>query len=143
MNEGWNAISWTLIVTAQISVGYSLVSVINSIVIKQQVITITQFFLIPSSIWLGYHRIARFGVKELKPLAFGLLLFSAAILTAIPMALLIFNAVNVGVENQQQFQEIVIVRMVPYYTQLCLVFALLGFYITVWWHKAVPQTKKP
>lgn len=148
MNKGWNALSWVLIVVAQIALGYALVSVINSVIYKPQIETITQFLMIPISIFLGY-LIGVYGIgilglvlKKLKPRVAGLRLFTTAIMTVIPMLMLIFNAVTVGVENQQQFQDIVMVRMVPYYTQLCAVFALLGFYITIWWHKVVPKKQK-
>ena len=149
MNKGWNALSWVLIVVAQIALGYALVSVINSVIYKPQIETITQFLMIPISIFLGYligvYGIGMLGLvlKKLKPRIAGLRLFTTAIMTVIPMLMLIFNAVTVGVENRQQFQDIVMVRMVPYYTQLCAVFALLGFYITIWWHKVVPKKTKP
>lgn len=149
MNKGWNALSWVLIVVAQIALGYALVSVINSVIYKPQIETITQFLMIPISIFLGYligvYGIGMLGLvlKKLKPRVAGLRLFTTAIMTVIPMLMLIFNAVTVGVENRQQFQDIVMVRMVPYYTQLCAVFALLGFYITIWWHKVVPKKTKP
>lgn len=149
MNKGWNALSWVLIVVAQIALGYALVSVINSVIYKPQIETITQFLMIPLSIFLGYligvYGIGMLGLvlKKLKPLVAGLRLFTTAVMTVIPMLMLIFNAVTVGVENRQQFQDIVMVRMVPYYTQLCAVFALLGFYITIWWHKVVPKKTKP
>lgn len=149
MNKGWNALSWVLIVVAQIALGYALVSVINSVIYKPQIETIAQFLMIPISIFLGYligvYGIGMLGLvlKKLKPRVAGLRLFTTAIMTVIPMLMLIFNAVTVGVENRQQFQDIVMVRMVPYYTQLCAVFALLGFYITIWWHKVVPKKTKP
>jgi len=149
MNKGWDALSWILIVLAQIAIGYALVFTINLIIYKPQIETIPQFLTIPLSIWLGYlvgvYGIGMLGLvlKKLEPLVAGLRLFTTAIMTVIPMLMLIFNAVTVGVENRQQFQDIVMVRMVPYYTQLCVVFALLGFYITVWWHKVVPKRTKP
>jgi len=149
MNKGWNALTWILIGLAQLAVGYGLVFIINLNIYKPQIETIPQFLLIPLSIWLGYlvgiYSIGMLGLglKKLKPLVAGLRLFTTAVMAIIPMMVLIFNAVTIGLEDQQQFQELVMVRMVPYYTQLCAVFALLGFYITIWWHKAAPRKSQP
>jgi len=149
MNKGWNALTWILIGLAQLAVGYGLVFIINLNIYKPQIETIPQFLLIPLSIWLGYlvgiYSIGMLGLglKKLKPLVAGLRLFTTAVMAIIPMLVLIFNAVTIGLEDQQQFQELVMVRMVPYYTQLCAVFALLGFYITIWWHKAAPRKSQP
>lgn len=145
IKQVWNAITWALIVGAQLAVGYALVFIVNLSINTSQIETIAQFLKIPSSIWLGYsigvYGIGMLGVwlKKYQPLVPLLRLATTATMALIPMLILIFNSVTVGVENQKEFQDLVIVRMVPYYTQLCAVFALLGFYITVWWHKAVPK----
>ncbi len=145
MNKIWNALSWILIVVAQIVIGYGLVYFLNILNYKPQYETIQQFLMIPFSIWLGYLigvygiGMLGLGLKKIEPLVAGLRFLTTAVMTAIPMLILIFNAVTMGLEDRQQFQDIVMVRMVPYYTQLCTVFALLGFYVTVWWHRAVPK----
>lgn len=149
MNKAWNAFTWVLIVTVQIVVGYGLVILINSLTQKPPVVTVQQFLLIPFSIWLGYltgiYGIGMLGLvlKKIEPRVAGLRLLTTAVLTAVPVLMLIFNGTTVGLENQQQFQAIVMGRMVPYYTQLCAVFSLLGFYVTIWWHRAAPQKAKP
>jgi hypothetical protein len=148
MKKTWNVLAWILIVAAQIALGYILVLLLTLNNSKPPLETISHFLLTPLFIWLGYligiYGIGMLGLvlKKVKPLVPGLRLLTTAILAVLPMLMLIFNAVTVGVENQQQFQDLVINRMVPYYTQLCAVFSLLGFYITVWWHKAVPKKIK-
>lgn len=149
MNKGWDAFSWVVLVVAQIAIGYLLVVILNSIFLKPQIETIQQFLMIPFSIWFGYligvYGIGMLGLvlKKVTPLVAGLRLITTAVMTAIPMLVLIFNATTVGLENGQDFQDIVMARMVPYYTQLCAVFALLGFHITVWWQRAAPKKAKP
>ncbi len=148
MNKGWNVLSWILIVVAQVAIGYGLVFLGKGLYDQQQVVTIAQFLVIPTGIWLcyavGIYAIGMLGLvlKKVTPLVPGIRLMTTMTLAVVPMLMLIFNAVSVGPQNQQQFQGVVIARMVPYYTQLSAAFALFGFYITIWWHKAEPQTGK-
>ncbi len=148
MTKSWAAISWVLICLAQVGVGYALAFLSNVIINQPVAETFGQFLLIPLGIWLGYiigvYGVGMLGLalKKITPKVPGLRLLTTAILAAIPMLILIFNANAAGVENQAQFQNIIMGRMVPYYTQLCAVFALLGFYITIWWHRVVPAKEK-
>ncbi len=148
MTKSWAAISWVLICLAQIGAGYGL-AFISTVIINQPVPkTLSQFLMIPLGIWLGYvigvTGVGMLGLalKNVKPKVPGLRLLTTGALAAIPMLILIFNAYTAGFEDQAQFQSLVMARMVPYYTQLCAVFALLGFYITIWWHRVVPAKKK-
>ncbi len=148
MKKSWNTLLWILILAAQFGIGYALVTLSNTFTIRPRMETIPQFLMVPLGIWLGYLvGVYALGMlvlvlKKVEPVAAGLRLFTTAVLGTLPMLILIFNAVTIGVENQQQFQTLVMARMVPYYTNLCAVFALLGFYITVWWHKVTPKTEK-
>ncbi len=148
MTKSWAAISWVLICLAQIGVGYALAFLSNVIINQPAPGAINQFLQIPLGIWLGYiigvTGIGMLGLalKKITPMVPGLRLLTTAALAAIPMLILIFNAYTAGFEDQAQFQSLVMGRMVPYYTQLCAVFALLGFYITVWWHRVVPAKEK-
>ncbi len=149
MTKRWNTLSWILILVAQYATGYALAYMSNLIINQPEVSTMKQFLLFPLGIWLSYiigvHGVGMFGLflKKMKPMIPGLRFLTTAIMAVIPMLILIFNAVTVGVDNNlQQFHDLVMIRRVPYYTQLCAVFALLGFYATVWWHKAVPTKKK-
>lgn len=145
MNKRWNTVSWVLILIAQVAVGYGIVFLGTVYINQPETKTLQQFLIIPLTIWLGYlvgvYGIGMLGLslKKVEPRVSWLRLFTTAVAGLVPVLILIFNAATVGVENQQQFHDLVIVRMVPYYTQLCAVFALLGFYITIWWHRAVPS----
>ncbi len=148
MKKNWSTLAWVLIVAVQTAVGYGLVSLSGSFTIKSHINTTAQFLMVPLGIWLGYsigvYGIGMLGLvlKKVKPLVPGLRLLTTAVMTAIPLLILTFNAITVGLENQQQFQGVVIGRMVPYYTQLCLAFSLLGFYVTLWLNKTVPIKAK-
>ncbi len=148
MTKSWAAISWVLICLAQIGAGYVLAFLSNVIINQPVSETFSQFLMIPLGIWLGYiigvTGVGMLGLalRKITPKVPGLRLLTTGALAAIPMLILIFNAYTVGIENQSDFQSIVVSRMVPYYTQLCAVFALLGFYITIWWHRVVPAKKK-
>lgn len=148
MAKSWSTISWVLICIAQMGAGYGL-ALLSSVIINQPVIeTISQLLQIILGIWAGY-TLGIFGVgmiglalKKITPKVPRLRLLTTAALAVIPMLILYLNAVTIGVENQVEFQSIVISRMVPYYTQLCAAFTLLGFYLTIWWHRVIPIKKK-
>ncbi len=145
MNKLLNTLSWVLIGVGQIGVSYLLITLATLSIFQTKIVTMQQFIMVPLSIW-GSYVVGVFGVgmlglklQKVKPLVPGLRLAATAVTTALPMFMLGFNAAAVGVQNQPQFQDIVIVRMVPYYTELCAVFALLGFFVTVWWNRVVPK----
>jgi hypothetical protein len=148
LKKGWIAFSWFLILVVQIIVGFVLVSLTALLIDTTNLRSLTQFILTPLSIWLAIS-LSVYGVgmiglvfKKVKPLVALLRLATTLILAAVPMIILTINAAVVGVENTQEFGSIVLARMVPYYTQLAYVFALLGFFVTIWWHKAVPARVK-
>jgi len=148
LNKCWTALSWILILAGQIAAGFALVSLAGLLVDTSSLRSLTQFMLTPVSIWLAIslsvYSIGMLGLvlKKVKPLVMWLRLATTLVLAAAPMILLTVNAAVVGVENTQDFNSIVLGRMLPYYTQLGFVFALLGFFVTVWWHRAVPDKMK-
>jgi heme/copper-type cytochrome/quinol oxidase subunit 3 len=148
MKKTWNVLTWILIVAAQLIFSYWLVSYFTADKSSAQIETMSQFSMIPLIIWVGYvlvvYGLGMLGLLlyKFKPARAGLRFLSTAIMTAIPMLILIFNAQTVGLGNRLEFQHLVMDRMIPYYTQLGLAFALLGFYITVWWQKAPPRKTK-
>ena len=147
MNKARNALAWILVLVGQLAVSYGLITLTNLGFFQSKITSIPQFLPIPFSIWgsyvLGVFGMGMIGLTLMKatPPVVGLRFFTTAVLTAIPMWMLTVNAVTVGVNDLSQFQSIVIARMVPYYTELAAVFALLGFFVTVWWQRATP--KKP
>jgi len=142
MQKSWDIFTWILILLAQTAAGYFLVLLTRVFIDYSQATTIARFLIIPLSIWLSYS-IAVYGigmlglwVKKKKPTVAVLRLITTTTLASVPMLMQVFNGVSVGVEDWQQFHDLVIGRMVPYYTQLCAAFALVGFFVTIWWHKA-------
>jgi hypothetical protein len=144
----WNILSWILIFGTQVGAGYAIVSLSKQL-ISTDFKTITQFLIIPIMIWLGYslgiYGIGMIGLvlKRVKPLFPILRLATTMLMAAAPMVMLTFNAFTLGLANPQEFDALVMARMVPYYTQLCVVFAMLGFFITVWWQKNTRLQMKP
>jgi hypothetical protein len=78
----------------------------------------------------------------MQPLQAGLRLISTALLALIPLIVLTFLGLTVGFEEPAEFQEIVIGRMVPYYTNLNVAFSLMGFYIPTWFRFIRSQKEK-
>jgi len=71
-------------------------------------------------------------IRKITPLKTGLRFLSSAGLALVPLGILIFLGLSVGLENQKDFQEIVLGKMVSYYANLSMVFSFLGFYIPNW-----------
>ena len=145
MKKFWSVFSWVLLVAAQILFSFLLVEIAKSYILPLQVSTIWEFLGFPLSIWLSFI-IGVFGigtvgiiVLKLEPRNIGLRLLSTSFLALIPMVVLFILGQTVGIENPEDFSEIVLDRMVTYYTQLNVVFSLIGFFIPNWFKKIVPQ----
>ena len=149
MAKFWMVIGWGLTIIAQVVLSFLLVEVFNLVVVPAAITTVSEFIIIPLTIWLSY-LISVFGIgmlslviQKMKPYYTVLRLVSTLVMALIPMAILVFLGLTVGIENQAEFQEIVLERMVPYYTQLNVVFSLLGFYLPTWFKKMAPKNANP
>lgn len=94
---------------------------------------------IPAAVWL----VGLLGLvlKKNVPRRSGLRLFCTAVASLVPVLVLAYLAFTIGFENSKDFQEVVVGRMVVYYSNLELAFAIVGFYLVDWYHKR-PSTKK-
>jgi hypothetical protein len=104
-----DSIVWILIVLAQLVAGYGLAALLGLARGEAGVETTAQFLSIPLQIWLGYSvGVSAVGVlgmalKKETPLMPGLRFMTTATLALVPMLVLVFNALTIGVENQEPF----------------------------------------
>jgi len=147
MNKTRNIVTWVFIVIGQIAFVYLFIYLFGLLRNNLNVNPTLHFILIAISIWLGAllgtYIIGIVGLilKKEKPLKAGLRFLVTTLLALVPMLVLIYNGFAVGIDNSPDFQNIVLNKMIPYYTQMSLIFALLGFYVTLWWKKIKPITQ--
>jgi TRAP-type C4-dicarboxylate transport system permease small subunit len=138
MKKFWNIFGWVITIILQIVVCLLLQEIFQRYVFPGQVTRTGEFIIIPLLIWasvvIGVYGIGilSFLIRKTTPLQAGLRFLSSAGLALLPLGLLVFLGLSVGFENQQDFQEIVLDRMVSYYSNLAMVFSFLGFYIPNW-----------
>lgn len=141
MKKFWQIAGWAVVISFQIGTSFLLVEIFQRFFYPVEINTAGQFLIIPLLIWVSF-MIGIYGVgilglllRKSEKLQALLRLASTAFMALLPMLLLIFLGLSAGIENEQAFDEIVLGRMVPYYTQLNVVFSLLGFYIPSWFKK--------
>lgn len=138
MKKFWKIFGWGLTIGVQIGLSFLILEQLRNTIIPTSVTNFSTYLIIPLSIWASF----LFGVysigilsmvlQKIKPLQAGLRLISTALLAVIPLIVLTFLGLTIGFEDPVDFREIVIGRMVPYYTNLNVVFSLMGFYIPTW-----------
>ncbi len=147
MAKLWMVLGWGITFIAQVVLSFLLVEVFRLAVVPAAVTTVGEFIIIPLTIWVSYLvgvfciGMLSLIIRKMKPYYTVLRLVGTLVIALIPMAILVFLGLTVGIENQADFQEIVLDRMVPYYTQLNVVFSLLGFYLPSWFKKMAPKNR--
>jgi len=138
MKKFWNIFGWVFTILIQIALCFIILGVLQTYVFPNQIARTGEFLRIPLLIWITFVVVV-YGIgmlslliRKITPLKAGLRFFSSAGLALVPLGILIFLGLSVGVENQKDFQEIVLGRMVSYYANLSMVFSFLGFYIPNW-----------
>ena len=141
MKKFWQITGWVVAITIQIGTSFLFVELFQRFLYPPEINTAGQFLTIPLLIWISFI-IGIFGIgilglliRKTEKLQALIRLVSTALMALIPMLLLIFLGLTAGIENEQDFTEIVLGRMVPYYTQLNVVFSLIGFYAPTWLKK--------
>jgi len=148
MKKFWIIFGWTLTLVGQIFLSLALVEVLNKLLVSSTITTVKEFIFIPLNIWLGFLigvfslGILSLLIRKIEPYHIIQRFFSTLALSGIPIILLFYLGLTVGVDNQTEFQEIVLERMVPYYTQLNIIFSLLGFYLPSWFKKLISKNKQ-
>lgn len=147
MKKFWPTLGWIVTISIQILISFIILEIFRATVFPLEITMVREFLIIPLAIWLSF-TLGAYGagilglmINKSKPFYAGLRFISTAVMAVIPMLILIFLGLSVGIENTQDFQEIVLGRMVPYYTQLNVVFSILGFYLPSWFKNF--KSKKP
>jgi hypothetical protein len=148
MKKFWNIFGWIISIVLQVLISYLLLELLKTFFYPDMIRTTGEFILIPLLIWASFF-IGVYGIgmpslliRKVSPLNAVLRLLSTAVMIIIPLSILVFLGLTVGIENEKDFEEIVLGRMVAYYTQLTVVFSLLGFYIPTWFKVFQPKPKK-
>ena len=147
MKKFWTIFAWAVTLTAQIIFSFVLVELFNATLVPETITTVTEFLIIPLTIWasflIGIFAIGMLSLvmRKIKPYYTTLRFLGTLVMAVLPMVLLVFLGLSAGLENTVEFQEIVLGRMVPYYTQLNIVFSLLGFYLPSWFKRNAPNRK--
>lgn len=147
MKKFWTIFAWAVTLTAQITLSFVLVELFKSTLVPATITTDAEFLTIPLTIWVSF-LIGIFGLgmlslvmRKITPYYTLLRFLGTLVMALLPMVLLVFLGLSAGLENTVEFQEIVLGRMVPYYTQLNIVFSLLGFYLPSWFKRNAPNRK--
>ncbi len=138
MKKFWEIFSWGITICAQIALSFLTLAGLRNWIFPTSVTSLGAFLIIPFSIWIsfiiGFYGIGMLSMilRKIKPLKAGLRLISTAALALIPLVVLTSLSMSVGFEEPVDFRNIVLGRMVPYYTNLNVAFSLIGFYIPTW-----------
>jgi hypothetical protein len=147
MKKFWTIFGWAVTLAAQITISFVLVELFNATLVPETITTVAEFLTIPLTIWasflIGIFAIGMLSLvmRKIKPYYTTLRFLGTLVMAVLPMVLLVFLGLSAGLENTVEFQEIVLDRMVPYYTQLNIVFSLLGFYLPSWFKRNAPERK--
>jgi len=138
MKKFWNIFGWVFTIIIQITLCFVILGILQTSVFPNQITRTGEFLRIPLLIWITFVVVV-YGIgmlslliRKITPLKAGLRFISSAGLALVPLGILIFLGLSVGLENQKDFQEIVLDRMVSYYSNLSMVFSFLGIYIPNW-----------
>ncbi len=147
MKKFWQIFGWALTLILQILLSLLLVELLSLWIVPASIETPRDFLLIPLTIWFSF-LIGVFGIgilsliiRKMAPYHTLIRLIGTLVMALIPMVLLGYLGLTIGLENQKEFQEVVMGKMVSYYTHLNLVFSLLGFYLLSWFNKLTPKKR--
>jgi len=147
-NGSLSIIVWILIIALQIAAGYGLFYFVRILLIPAEITNSGAFIKIMAVMVLSFAIAAwiigliGLWIKKIKPLKSGFRLLTALGLALIPVLILAYLGNTVGFDDLSIFNEIVVGKMIPYYTNLTMVMSILGFYLPEWFSKVVKPKKK-
>lgn len=148
MKKFWKIFGWGITIVLQIGLSFLILEQLRNWIVPTWVTNLSTYSIIPLSIWVSFLigvygvGILSMAIRKIMPLQAGLRLVSTAALALIPLIVLTFLGLTVGFDDPAEFREIVIGRMVPYYTNLNVAFSFLGFYIPTWFKFVKAQKEK-
>ena len=142
-------IIWSIIIALQIAAGYGLFYLLRILLIPAEITNSGAFVKIMAVLihscaiaaWL-IGIIGLWVIRKSKPTKVGFRLLTALGLALIPVLILAYLGNTVGFDDLSIFNEIVVGKMIPYYTNLTMVMSILGFYLPEWFSKVVKPKKK-
>lgn len=148
-NGSVSIIVWILIIALQITAGYGLFYFVRILLIPAEITNSGAFIKTMTVMVLSFAIaawiIGLFGlwvIRKSKPTKVGFRLLTALGLALIPVLILAYLGNTVGFDDLSIFTEIVVGKMIPYYTNLTMVMSILGFYLPEWFSKVVKPKKK-
>lgn len=148
MKKFWKIFGWGITIGLQIGLSFLILEQLRNWIVPTWVTNLSTYLIIPLSIWVSFIigvygiGILNMAIRKLTPLQAGLRLISTALLALIPLIVLTFLGLTVGFEEPVNFREVVLGKMVPYYTNLNIAFSLMGFYIPTWFRFIRSQKEK-
>jgi len=148
MKKFWKIFGWGITIGLQIGLSFLILEQLRNWIVPTWVTNLSTYLIIPLSIWVSFIigvygiGILSMAIRKLTPLQAGLRLISTALLALIPLIVLTFLGLTVGFEEPVNFREVVLGKMVPYYTNLNIAFSLMGFYIPTWFRFIRSQKEK-
>ncbi len=147
-NGSLSIIVWILIIALQIAAGYGLFYFVRILLIPAEITNSGAFIKIMAVMVLSFAIAAwiigliGLWIKKIKPLKSGFRLLTALGLALIPVLILAYLGNTVGFDDLSIFTEIVVGKMIPYYTNLTMVMSILGFFLQEWFSKVIKPKKK-
>jgi len=148
MKKFWKIFGWGITIGLQIGLSFLILEQLRNWIFPTWVTNLSTYLIIPLSIWVSFIigvygiGILSMAIRKLTPLQAGLRLISTALLALIPLIVLTSLGLTVGFEDPVNFREVVLGKMVPYYTNLNVAFSLMGFYIPTWFRFIRSQKEK-
>jgi hypothetical protein len=148
MKKFWKIFGWGITIGLQIGLSFLILEQLRNWIVPTWVTNLSTYLIIPLSIWVSFIigvygiGILSIAIRKLTPLQAGLRLISTALLELIPLIVLTSLGLTVGFEDPVNFREVVLGKMVPYYTNLNVAFSLMGFYIPTWFRFIRSQKEK-
>ena len=137
-------------IALQVAAGYGLFYLVRVLWVNAEITDMRGFITIlvamAGSFQLAAWVIGMLGVllrkqKPAKPLARFLGTLGGAV---VPVLILAYLGSTIGFADAKTFQSVVVGRMIPYYTNLTMVFSIAGFYLREWFSRVVkPKPAKP
>jgi hypothetical protein len=148
MKKFWKIFGWGITIGLQIGLSFLILEQLRNWIVPTWVTNLSTYLIIPLSIWVSFIigvygiGILSIAIRKLTPLQAGLRLISTALLELIPLIVLTSLGLTVAFEDPVNFREVVLGKMVPYYTNLNVAFSLMGFYIPTWFRFIRSQKEK-
>ncbi|MFZ3070653.1 MAG: hypothetical protein WA110_05985 [Anaerolineaceae bacterium] len=131
-------IIWIVVIVLQVLAGYETFALVRVLLVPVVIKDRSSFFILAAalvlSISIAVWLVGLLGLRlrKVKPAKAWLRLLATFGLALVPCLIMVYLGTTVGFKDLEIFQDVVVGRMIPYYTNLALVLGMLGFYVSEW-----------